>query len=88
MTPHASKVNESLLGGVLRDKFKAGLASTTGPPLNHYAKFTIVGVKHADYTKRMKLVRHHIARGWKISWVESKKQLYTLWTPDPQRELG
>ena len=31
--------------------------------LNHSAKFTIVGVKCANYDKGMKLTCHHIARG-------------------------
>ena len=79
-------MDAGLLGGILRDKFSAGLASISDTQLNHTAKFTIVGVKPVNYDKGMKLTRHHIARGWKISWAESKKQPYTPWAPDPGRE--
>ena len=34
----------------------------------------------------MKLTRHHIARGWRVSLAESKKQPYIPWAPDPDRE--
>ena len=33
----------------------------------------------------MKLTRHHIAQGWKISEAESKKEPYTPWAPNPYR---
>ena len=66
-------MDANLLCGVLRDMFGARLVSITEAPLNHSKKFTIMGVKRADYTKGMKLTRQHIARGWKISRVESKK---------------
>ena len=51
-----------------------------------HANFTIVGIKPANYDNGMKLTRHHIAWGRKISWAESKKQPYTPWAPDPYRE--
>ena len=66
-------MHAGLQGGILRDKFGAGLASISDAQLNHTAKFTIVGVKPVDYDKGMKLTGHHIAGGWKISWAESKK---------------
>ena len=81
--PSAGEVDAGLLGGILRDKFGAGLASISEAQLNHAAKFTTVGVKPVDCDKGMKLSRHHIARGWKISWAESKKQPYTPWAPTP-----
>ena len=71
--PPAGEVDTGLLGGILRDNFGAGLSSISDARLNHTSKFTIVGVKPVDYDKGMKLTRHHIARGWKISWAESKK---------------
>ena len=82
----AGEVDAGLMGGILRDKFSAGLASISDAQLNHTAKFTVVGVKPVDYDKGMKVTRHHIARGWKVSWAESKKQPYTPWSPDPDRE--
>ena len=84
--PLAWEVDVALLGRILRDEFGAGLASISDAQLNHTAKFTIVGVEPVDYDKGMKLTRHHIARGWKISWVESKKQPYTPWAPEPDRK--
>ena len=74
-----------LLGGILGDKFGAGLSSISDAQLNYIAEFTIVGGKPIDYDKGMKLTRHHIARGRKISWAESKKQPYNPWAPDPDR---
>ena len=58
--PPAGGLDTGLLGGILRDKFGAGRSY-------HMAKFTIVGIKPADYDKGMKLTWHHIARGGKIS---------------------
>ena len=84
--PLAREVDTVLLGGILLDKFGAGLASISDAQLNRTAKFTIVGVTPVDYDKGMKRTRHHIARGWKMSWAESKKQLYTPWAADPDRE--
>ena len=84
--PPAREVDAGLLGGILRDKFGAGLSSISDAQLNHTAKFTIAGVKPVEYDKGMKLTRHHIARGWKVSWAESKKQPYTPCAPDPNRE--
>ena len=83
--PPAREVDAGLLGGILRDKFCHGLSSISNAQLNHTAKFTIVGIKPADYDKGMKLTQYHIARGWKISCGESKKQPYTPWAPDPDR---
>ena len=65
--PSAGEVDAGLLGGILRDKFGAGLSSISDAQLNLTAKFTIVGVKPVDYDKGMKPSGHHIARGWKIS---------------------
>ena len=84
--PPSGEVDVGLLGGILRDKFGASLSSISDEQLNHKAKFTIVGVKPVDYNKGMKLTRHHTARGWKVSWAESKKQPYTPWAPDPDRD--
>ena len=84
--PPAREVDAGLLGGILRDKLGAALSSISDAQLNHTAKFTIVGVKPVDYHKGMKLTRHHIARGWKISQAESKKEPYTPWVPKPDRE--
>ena len=84
--PPAGEVDAGLLGGIFPDNFSAGLLSISDAQLNHTAKFTIVGVKPVDYDKGMKLTRHHIARGWKISWAESKKQPYTPWALEPDRE--
>ena len=84
--PPSGEVDVGRLGGILRDKFGAGLSSISDELLNHKAKFTIVGVKPVDYDKGMKLTWHHTARGWKVSWAESKKQPYTPWAPDPDRD--
>ena len=84
--PPSGEVDAGLLRGILRDKFGAGLSSMSDEQLNHNAKFTIVGVKPVDYDKGMKLTRQHTARGRKVSWVKSKKQPYTPWAPDPDRD--
>ena len=84
--PRSGEVDAELLGGILRDKFGAGLSSVSDEQLNHKAKFTIVGVKPVDYDKGMKLTRQHTAPGWTVSWAESKKQPYTPWAPDPDRD--
>ena len=63
----AGEVDVGLLGGILRDKFGAGLSSISDAQLNHTAKFTIVGIKPLDYDKGMRLTRHHIAQHLKIS---------------------
>ena len=84
--PPSGEVDAGLLGGILRDKFGAGLLSISDEQLTHTAKFTIVGVKPVDYDKGMKWTRHHTARGWKVSWAESKKQPYTPRAPDPDRD--
>ena len=59
--PPSGEVDTGLLGGILHDKFGAGLSSISDARLNHKAKFTIVGVKPVDYDKGMKLTRHHTA---------------------------
>ena len=79
-------MDAGLLGGILRDKFGAGLSSISDEQLNHKAKFTMVGVKPVTYDKGMKLTRHYTARGWKVSRAESKNQPYTPWAPDPDRD--
>ena len=84
--PPAREVDAGLLGGILRDKFGAGLSSISDTQLNHMPKFTIVGVKLIDYDKGMKLTRQHIAQDWKMSLVESKKQPYTPRAPHPDTE--
>ena len=84
--PPAGEVDTGLLGGILRDKFGAGLSSISDAQVNHKAKFTIVGTKPVDYDKGMKLTRQRIARGCKVSSAEAKKQPYTPWAPDPDRE--
>ena len=84
--PPSGEVDAGVLGGFLLDKFGAGLSSISDEQLNHKAKFTIVGVKPVDYDKGMKLTRHHTAGGWRVTWAESKKQPYTPWAPDPDRE--
>ena len=84
--PPSGEVDARLLGGILRDKFGAGLSSISDAQLNHKAKFTIVGVKPVDYDKGMKQTRHHTARGWQVSLAESKKQPYTPWAPDLDTE--
>ena len=83
---HGTEVGAGLLGGILREKLGARHASISDAQLNHTAKFTIVGVKPIDYEKGMKLTRYHIARGSKISWAKSKKEPYTPWAPDWDRE--
>ena len=65
-TPSLGEVDAGLLGGILCDKFGAGLSSISDKQLNHNAKFTIVGVKPAEY--------EHTARGWRVTWAESKQQ--------------
>ena len=72
--PPSGEVDTGLLGGILRDKFGAGLSSISDEQLNHKAKFTIVGVKPAECDKGMKLPRQHTARGKRVTWAESKKQ--------------
>ena len=84
--PPAGEVDAGLVGGILRDNFGAGLSSISDAQLNHTAKFTILGIKPVDYDKGMKLTRPRITRCWKISWAESKKQPYTPWVADPDRE--
>ena len=84
--PRSGEVDAGLLGGILRDKFGAGLSSILDEQLNHKAKFTIVGVKPAEYDRGMKLTRQYTARGWRVTWAESKKQPYTPWVPDPDTE--
>ena len=42
--PPSGEVDAGLLGGILRDKFGAGLSSITEEQLNHTSKFTIVGI--------------------------------------------
>ena len=34
----------------------------------------------------MRLTRQHTARGWRVTWAESKKQPFTPWVPDPERD--
>ena len=34
----------------------------------------------------MRLTRQHTARGWRVTWAESKKQPFTPWVPDPDRD--
>ena len=84
--PPSPEVDAGLLGGILRDKFGAGLSSISDEQLNHKAKFTIVGIRPAEYNRGMRLTRHHTARGWRVTWAESKKQPYTPWVPDPDRD--
>ena len=84
--PPSGEPDAVLLGGILRDKFGAGPWSIWDAKLNHTTKFTIVGVNPVDYHRGMKLTRHHIARGWKISLVESKKQPCIPRAPNPDRE--
>ena len=84
--PPSGEVGAGLFGGILRDKFGAGLSSISDEQLNHKAKYTIGGVKPVDYDKGMKLTRHHTARGWKVSWAEPKTQPYNPWAPDPDRD--
>ena len=83
--PPAGEVDAGLLGGILCHKFGAGLSSMSDVELSHTATFTIAGVQPVDYDKVMKMTRRHIARGWKISWAESKKP-YTPSAPDPDME--
>ena len=47
----SGEVDAGLLGGILRNKFGAGLSSISDEQLNHKAKFTIVGVKPASMTE-------------------------------------
>ena len=84
--PPSGEVDAGLLGGILRDKFGPGLSSISDEQLNHKAKFTIVGVRPAEYERGMKLTRQHTARGWRVTWAELKKQPYTPWMPDPDRD--
>ena len=84
--PPSGEVDAGLLGGILRDKFGAGLSSITEEQLNHTSKFTIVGVRPAEYERGMRLTRQHTARGWRVTWAESKKQPFTPWVPDPDRD--
>ena len=84
--PPSGEVDAGLLGGILRDKFGAGLSSITDEQLNHKAKFTIVGIRPAEYDRGMRLTRQHTARGWRVTWAESKKQPFTPWVPDPDRD--
>ena len=84
--PPSGEVDAGLLGDILRDKFGAGLLSISDEQLNHKAKFTIVGVKPAEYDRGRKHTMQHTARGWRVTWAESKKQPYTPWVPDPDRE--
>ena len=63
----SGEVDAGLLGGILRDKFGAGLSSISDEQLNHKAKFTIVGVKPAEYDRGMKLTRQHTAGGWRVT---------------------
>ena len=81
--PPSGEVDAGLLGGILRDKFGAGLSSISDEQLNHKAKFTIVGIRPAEYDRGMRLTRQHTARGWRVTWAESKKQPYTPWVLDP-----
>ena len=84
--PPSGEVHVGLLGGILRDKFGAGLSSIADEQLNHKAKFTMVGIRPAEYDRGMRLTRQHTARGWRVTWAESKKQPYTPWVPDPDRD--
>ena len=84
--PPSGEVDARVLGGILRDKFGAGVPSIADEQLNHKAKFTIVGIRHAEYDRGMPLTRQHTARGWRVTWAESKKQPYTPWVPDPDRD--
>ena len=34
----------------------------------------------------MRLTRQHTARSWRVTWAESKKQPFTPWVPDPDRD--
>ena len=61
--PPSGEVDAGLLGGILRDKFGAGLFSITDEQLNHKAKFTIVGIRPVEYERGMRLTRQHTARG-------------------------
>ena len=61
--PPSGEVDAGLLGSILGDKFGASLSSISDEQLNHKAKFTIVGVKPADYNKGMRLTQQHTARG-------------------------
>ena len=84
--PPSGEVDAGLLGGILRDKFGASLSSISDEQLNHKAKFTIVGIRPAEYDRGMRLIRQHTALGWRVTWTESKKQPYTPWVPDPDRD--
>ena len=84
--PPLGQVDAGLLGGILCDKFGTGPLSISDEQLNHRAKFRIVSVKPAEYDKSMKLTREHTARSWRVTWAEFKKQPYTPWAPDPDRE--
>ena len=85
--PPSGEVDAGLIGGILRDKFGAGLSSMSNKLLNHKAKFTIVRVKPVNYDKGMKLTRQHTARGWRVTWAESKKQPYNPLGPRPGQGL-
>ena len=82
----SGEVDAGLLGGILRDKFGAGLSSISDEQLNYKAKFTIVEIKPAEYDRGMKLTRQHTARGWRVTWAETKKQPCTPWVPGPDRD--
>ena len=87
MTPSAREVDAELMEeGVLRDKFGAGLSPIWDAHLIHTTKFIIPGVKPVNYDQFMKLNRHHISQGWKISSAESKKHPYTPWARDPDSQ--
>ena len=51
--PPSGEVDAGLLGGILRDKFGASLSSISDEQLNHKAKFTIVGIRPAEYDRGM-----------------------------------
>ena len=55
--PPSGEVDAGLLGGILWDKFGAALSSISDEQLNHKAKFTIVGVRPAEYDRGMRLTR-------------------------------
>ena len=65
--PPAGDVDASLLGGIVRNKFRSGLLSISDAQLNHTARLTILEIKPADYDRGMKLIHNYTVRGWKIS---------------------
>ena len=81
--PPAGEVDAGLLGGIGWHRVASERGSRPSRTRSLITRQNSPSCKPVDYDKAMKLIRHDIAQGWKISGAQSKKQPYTPWALTP-----